>query len=220
MAARWPCACAATGHVLVQQLACPCATTGLCLRRRRLCLHHRVQAEHELWLTHVNDLAGHPKAKVTTRLSRQPGNRALMVDLYQILPKDSPGTSLVAGTWKRQDPDTREEEIVAVDLRFVLSALDGMEGSPFVDQMDRWAAWAAPRWGECLKARLLWPDWWVFAHLHFSCHKPKTPPPPPPPLLLAGLQADGCLRWDRGRAAGQGRPHRAAGGQPHKLQGV
>ena len=47
---------------------------------------------------------------------------------------------------------------MAVDLRFVLSALDGMEGSPFADQMDRWAGgWAggsivAGDCAACLKA--------------------------------------------------------------------
>lgn len=29
-------------------------------------------------------------------------------------------------------------ELVAVDLAFVLRGLDGMEGSPFIDQIDRW----------------------------------------------------------------------------------
>ena len=174
-----------------------------------------------LWLTHVNDLAGHPKAKVTTRLSRQPGNRTLRVDLYQILPKDSPNASLIAGTWKREDPDTREEEIVAVDLRFVLSALDGMEGSPFADQMDRWAGgWAG---GSVVAGGLRgMPEGrgthvYVLVHLQSSCTLAEFPPSFAFPFRLPALQADGCLRAVRGRVGGQGGARRAACGQPHHL---
>ena len=160
------------------------------------------------WLTHVNDLSAHPKVRVVPTLSRQPGNQALTIGIFQVpaaaaaaaaaaavapcialrqlsptpthdssysvfthhtcehysvflhhrrpppptmpppqvLTKDAPGASLVSGTWKRRADGGGEggqEELVAVDLRYVLGMLDGVEGSPFLDEMDRWGG----HWG-------------------------------------------------------------------------
>ncbi|KAL4447266.1 hypothetical protein ABPG77_007299 [Micractinium sp. CCAP 211/92] len=93
-----------------------------------------------VWLTQLNDLSTHQKCKVSTRLSRQPDNRKLTIYLYQLFDKKSPSSSVIAGTWKRdslEDPGT--EELVAVDLVFLLGELDGLAGTPFAEQMGRLA---------------------------------------------------------------------------------
>ncbi|EFN57988.1 hypothetical protein CHLNCDRAFT_142147 [Chlorella variabilis] len=95
------------------------------------------QEEVLLWLIHVNDLSTHPRVRVSARLTRQPGNRKLRVSIYQIFSTSTLSSSLISGTWQRKNADTEEDELVAVDLRFLLSMLDGFDGSPFMEQMDR-----------------------------------------------------------------------------------
>lgn len=79
--------------------------------------------------------------QVRAKMSRQPDNRRLRVYIYQVFSKDSLSSSLLAGTWTRKSPDTNQEEVVAVDLRFVFSFLDGFEGSPFMQAVDRCRGW-------------------------------------------------------------------------------
>ncbi|KAL4443632.1 hypothetical protein ABPG75_011369 [Micractinium tetrahymenae] len=92
------------------------------------------------WLTQLNDLSTHQKCKVSARLVRQPDNRRLTVYLYQLFDKKSPSASVIAGTWKRESLDNPgTEELVAVDLVFLLGELDGLQGTPFAEEMGRLA---------------------------------------------------------------------------------
>lgn len=79
------------------------------------------------------------RPQVSARLIRQADSRRLIVYLYQLFDKKSPSSSVIAGTWKRESLDNPgSEELVAVDLVFLLGELDGLAGTPFAEEMGRW----------------------------------------------------------------------------------
>ena len=77
---------------------------------------------------------------MVAKLIRQPDNKRLVVYVYIPLTKDSVSCSLVSGSFVRRGADSEEEELVAVDLPYILRGLDGMADSPFMEQMDRCVA--------------------------------------------------------------------------------
>lgn len=95
--------------------------------------------------------------QVKAKLIREPDNRRLLVYLYQTFSKDSLSSSLLAGTWTRKSPENHQEEVVAVDLRFVLSFLDGFDGSPFMQAVDGCVGcWRGPARHGSRPADCLW----------------------------------------------------------------
>ena len=133
------------GHLLCSPRLCQPAALPACLPGR----HHRSLVSPPL--PHHSTAATSPQ--VSARLTRQPGNRKLRVSIYQIFSTSTLSSSLISGTWQRKNADTEEDELVAVDLRFLLSMLDGFDGSPFMEQMDRLVGgWVGVWWR--------WRGWW------------------------------------------------------------
>jgi hypothetical protein len=82
-------------------------------------------------------LLGTAAAQVVCRLHRQPGNKKLIVYVFQIFTRTHLSSSLISGTWKTKDPDNDQEILQSFDMHYILGGLDGVDGTPFMDAMDR-----------------------------------------------------------------------------------